>query len=63
MPPEEQVCVIYAGVRGFLDKLLTSEIYKFEQKYLAYLRENYPKMLQEIRRLKKKKLNLFKIKL
>merc|ERR1712223_790835 len=30
MPVEKQACVLYAGVRGFLDKLQTSEIKKFE---------------------------------
>ena len=48
MAAEEQVCVIYAGVRGFLDKLLTSEIPKFEQKFLQHLKTNYPKMLETI---------------
>merc|ERR1712199_64625 len=34
MPSEEQVCVLYAGVRGYLDKVPTNEIAKFEQLYL-----------------------------
>merc|ERR1719162_1081679 len=34
LPTEEQVCILYAGVRGFLDKLQTSEISKFEELYL-----------------------------
>merc|ERR1712187_1014625 len=34
MPAEEQVCVLYAGVRGYLDKVVTSEIAKFEQVFL-----------------------------
>eukprot|EP01015_Nassula_variabilis_P002192 TRINITY_DN1119_c0_g1_i2.p1 TRINITY_DN1119_c0_g1~~TRINITY_DN1119_c0_g1_i2.p1 ORF type:complete len:582 (+),score=194.51 TRINITY_DN1119_c0_g1_i2:2-1747(+) len=38
MPVEEQVCVIYAGVRGFLDKMVTSEIPKFEKRFLDLLR-------------------------
>ena len=28
MVAEEQVCVIFAGVRGYLDKMVTSEISK-----------------------------------
>lgn len=48
MSAEEQVCVIYAGVRGFLDRLLTSEIPKFEQKFLQHLRTNFPKLLEGI---------------
>merc|ERR1712224_1114833 len=31
MPSEEQVCVLYAGVRGYLDKIATNEIGQFEQ--------------------------------
>lgn len=30
MKAEEQVCILYAGVRGFLDKMETSEIGEFE---------------------------------
>merc|ERR1719469_525321 len=33
MPASEQVCVLYAGVRGYLDKLTTSDIAKFEEMY------------------------------
>ena len=48
MAAEEQVCVIYAGVRGFLDKLVTSEIPKFEVKFLQHLRTNFPKLIEGI---------------
>jgi len=34
IPAEEQVCILYAGVRGHLDKLVTSEIQKFEDLWL-----------------------------
>jgi F-type H+-transporting ATPase subunit alpha len=50
MPAEEQVCVIYAGVRGHLDKVLTSEIPKFEKQFLEYLKMNSPKLLADIGR-------------
>ena len=49
MPAEEQVCVVYAGVRGFLDKMQTSEISKFEQKFLTYLHASQGKLLERIR--------------
>lgn len=49
MPAEEQVCVIYAGVRGFLDKLQTSQISKFEEKFLTHLRSNHPSLLERIK--------------
>lgn len=50
MPAEEQVCVVYAGVRGYLDKLVTSEIAKFEQMFLQHLRTNAPHILETIRK-------------
>jgi len=50
MPAEEQVCVVYAGVRGYLDKLVTSEIAKFEQLFLQHLRTNAPHILETIRK-------------
>lgn len=50
MPAEEQVCVVYTGVRGYLDKLQTSEIPVFEQKFLEHLRLNHPKFLEKIRK-------------
>merc|ERR1712151_703200 len=42
IPTEEQVCILYAGVRGFLDKILTSEISKFEELYLNHLKSKHP---------------------
>jgi len=45
MTAEEQVCVLYAGVRGFLDKIQTSEIGKFEKLYLDHLKTKYPHIL------------------
>jgi F-type H+-transporting ATPase subunit alpha len=50
MPAEEQVCVVYAGVRGYLDKVVTSEISKFEQLFLQHLRANHPNILEIIRK-------------
>lgn len=49
MPAEEQVCVVYAGVRGYLDKVVTAEIARFEQLYLQHLRANHPNVLKAIR--------------
>lgn len=42
------MCVVYAGVRGFLDKMVTSEIPKFEALFLQFLKSNHPKLLQTI---------------
>jgi F-type H+-transporting ATPase subunit alpha len=49
MVAEEQVCVLYAGVRGFLDKIQTSEIGKFEKLFLEHLKTKYPHIIESIR--------------
>lgn len=49
IPAEEQVCILYAGVRGFLDKLQTSEIAKFEELYLALIRSKAAHIFTTIR--------------
>jgi F-type H+-transporting ATPase subunit alpha len=38
MAIEEQVAVIYCGVRGFLDKMDPAKIPKFEQEFLAHIK-------------------------
>lgn len=49
MASEEQVCVIYAGVKGFLDPLKTSEIGRFESSFVDFLRANNNQLLTDIR--------------
>ncbi|MBV8104334.1 MAG: F0F1 ATP synthase subunit alpha [Hyphomicrobiales bacterium] len=46
---EEQVCVIYAGVNGFLDKLPLDKVRPFEDGLLAFLRSKHPDILESIR--------------
>ena len=41
--------MLYAGVRGYLDKIPTSNIGKFEQGYLDYLRSKHSSLLTSIR--------------
>ena len=50
MVAEEQVCVIFAGVRGYLDKMVTSEISKFESKFVSHMRSNHDALLKKIRK-------------
>lgn len=50
MPAEEQVCVLFAGVKGYLDKVATSDIAKFESLYLAHIRSKHSSLLETIRR-------------
>lgn len=49
MPAEEQVCVLFAGVRGYLDSIATSDIGKFEQGYLNHLRSKHSTLLNTIK--------------
>ncbi len=46
---EEQVCVIYAGVNGYLDPIPVNRVKAFEQGLLALLRNQKPEILNEIR--------------
>jgi len=46
---EEQVAVIYAGVRGYLDGLAVNQIAQFEQGLLARLRTENQDILNDIR--------------
>jgi proton translocating ATP synthase F1 alpha subunit len=50
MPAEEQVCVLYAGVKGYLDKIATSDIAKFESLYLAHIKSKHSNLLDTIRK-------------
>ena len=49
MAAEDMVCVIYAGVRGYLDKMLTSEIPKFEKTFLEFMKNTHMDIVHEIR--------------
>ncbi|KAL2100038.1 hypothetical protein ACEWY4_004432 [Coilia grayii] len=49
MAIEEQVTVIYAGVRGHLDKMEPSKITKFEKAFLAHVRSQQQDLLAAIR--------------
>jgi len=48
MPIEEQVAVIYCGVRGFLDKLDPSKITEFEKAFLEHIRATQQGLLSTI---------------
>jgi len=50
MSMEEQVCVVYAGVRGYLDQVDASQVTKFEAEFKQYLHTNGKALLEEISR-------------
>jgi F-type H+-transporting ATPase subunit alpha len=45
---EEQVAVIFAGTRGYLDPLPVAAVQKFEAQLLRHLRESHPDILGDI---------------
>jgi F0F1-type ATP synthase alpha subunit len=48
MSVADQVLSIYAGVRGFLDKIETSKISEFQVKFLEGLRSDHADIFDEI---------------
>merc|ERR1711977_769970 len=48
MPIEEQVAVIYCGVRGFLDKIDPAKITEFEKQFLSHVKGTHQDVLQTI---------------
>merc|ERR1712012_947875 len=48
MPIEEQVAVIYCGVRGFLDKIGPAKITEFEKQFLAHVKGTQKALLDKI---------------
>ncbi len=49
MPVEEQVVAIFAGVRGYLDKVEVNKVTRFEQAFLTDIRSKHGDILTEIR--------------
>ncbi|KAF4660085.1 ATP synthase subunit alpha, mitochondrial [Perkinsus chesapeaki] len=49
MPTEVEVVTIYAGVRGYLDKVAQKEIPRFETMWLEHVTQNHPEILKTIR--------------
>ncbi|MBP6985728.1 MAG: F0F1 ATP synthase subunit alpha [Alphaproteobacteria bacterium] len=50
---EEQVISIFCGVRGYLDKIKTSDIKRFESEVLRTMRREQPDIIKDIRENKK----------
>ncbi len=49
VPVEEQVVVIFAGTSGYLDKIATRDVGRFEKTMLSTMRDKAPDILQSIR--------------
>ena len=49
MPVEEQIVLIYAGTKGYLDSLPVEEMHRYEAEFLEAMRTKYDKILHKIR--------------
>ena len=49
MPVEEEVVVLYTGMRGYLDKLAVHDVGRFEQEVLRLFRGKHKDVLELIR--------------
>jgi F-type H+-transporting ATPase subunit alpha len=52
MPIEEQVISLFAGMRGYLDKIAVADIGRFEAELLRLMRGKHADVLNEIRSAK-----------
>ncbi|HNP60508.1 MAG TPA: F0F1 ATP synthase subunit alpha [Nitrospirales bacterium] len=55
LPVADQVLSIFAGVNGFLDNVPVNKIREFEQNLLAFIKEKYPNIREEV--VTKKKID------
>ncbi|MEZ4287306.1 MAG: F0F1 ATP synthase subunit alpha [Polyangiales bacterium] len=55
VPVEEQVVLIYAGTKGFVDKIPTSSVLRYEHELISWLKAERPNVLKDI--VSKKKLD------
>ena len=46
MPVEEQVCVLYAGTRGYLDKIAVEDVGRFEKSCCRELHAKHAGLLE-----------------
>jgi len=48
LPVEEQVVVIFAGVRGHIDDVAVEDVGRFESELRAFMRARHPEVLEQI---------------
>jgi len=52
-PVENQILIVYAGNRGFLDEIQVDQLNEYEIKLLDYLKKEHPEIFTQIREKKK----------
>ena len=48
LPVNEQVCMIFAGTKGYLDNITISDVPQFERELLEFIRDQKPEILDAI---------------
>jgi F-type H+-transporting ATPase subunit alpha len=54
-PVEEQILLIYAGTRGYLDRIPVDQVQRYERELIAWLRSKKSDLLREV--VEKKELD------
>jgi F-type H+-transporting ATPase subunit alpha len=49
IPVEEQVCVIYTGINGYLDDVAVGDVKGFLVKFRTFLKSSTPQLLSTIK--------------
>jgi F-type H+-transporting ATPase subunit alpha len=49
IPVEEQVCVIYTGINGYLDDVAVDDVIGFLAKFRTFLKSSTPQLLSTIK--------------
>jgi len=52
LPQEEQVLVIFSGVRGLVDDIEVNDLERFQAELISYVKEHKPVVLEQLRREK-----------
>jgi F-type H+-transporting ATPase subunit alpha len=53
----DQVMIIYAGTKGYLDKVPAKQVQAWEEQFLRYIRERQPELRNRIQKERKLRLN------
>ncbi|MCJ8325903.1 MAG: F0F1 ATP synthase subunit alpha [Campylobacterales bacterium] len=50
---EKQICILYAGTRGFLNEIPVADVVRYESELHPFIEQKYPNILEDIKSKKK----------
>ena len=50
---EKQICIIYAGTRGYLNDVAVADVVRYESELHPFIEQKYPNVLEDIKSKKK----------